>query len=95
MKDSLDEALLMSDRCVSNSRVNKNNVRRLIRCHNPSIIQGLVAQIIEDIGVLYKASEAVREVNVNSRSGGLPIWVSRIIGSFARHVMVFRARLDS
>ncbi|KAG8983799.1 MutS protein msh4, partial [Tulasnella sp. 427] len=46
MKDSLDEALLMSDR----------------------IIQGLVEEIIGDVGALYKASEAVSEAPAASRS---------------------------
>ena len=53
MKDALDEALILSDKCELYS---KCSVCVHLFCR---IIQDLVAVIVKEIGALYKASEAV------------------------------------
>ena len=54
MKDALDEALILSDRCDTLFR---SVVSTFIIFYR--IIQDLVADIVKEIGALYKASEAV------------------------------------
>ena|SRR6266511_1368624 len=53
MKDALDETLLLSDKYVL---LFKSTLQKLIVLR---IIQDLVAQIISNVGALYKASESV------------------------------------
>ena len=57
MRDSLDEAIMLSDKYVISLLT--------VRAHAPHtltsrIIQDLVSEVISDMGALYKASEAVR-----------------------------------
>lgn len=63
MKDSLEEALMLSDRYDS---VVLPALRLFVlfiylypSCHQNRVIQGIISQITGCIGVLYKASEAV------------------------------------
>ncbi|KAF9453355.1 hypothetical protein P691DRAFT_771528 [Macrolepiota fuliginosa MF-IS2] len=59
MKDALDESLILSDKQVHHSRWNQLSNAAFFR-----IIQDLVAEIVADIGALYKASEAVALVDM-------------------------------
>lgn len=54
MKDALDEALILSDKCDTLLRSVVSLFIFFCR-----IIQDLVAVIVKEIGALYKASEAV------------------------------------
>lgn len=54
MKDALDEALILSDKCGTLFLSVVSTF--ILFCR---IIQDLVADIVKEIGVLYKASEAV------------------------------------
>ena len=55
MKDALDEALLLSYSCV-----HLVSILRVLHVDFRRTVQGLVSEILEDVGALYKASEAVR-----------------------------------
>lgn len=59
MKESLEEVLLMSDKYVLPFHYPPWNSDASYYYALSRIIQDLVAKVVQDIGVLYKASEAV------------------------------------